>query len=720
MRAVSVLIGIALLLIASIVVSAWSSGELTFAQAWFSLLLSAFSAICLILRRNDLPAQTAALLLATLAVPFSGINPPEIQRLGPTAGPVLEFLWTAFLLLFPFAFLHFSFTFPLAGSWIERRPARQLWIYLPFLALLALNLLEVAEADAMSLLAYPLGFLTGLGVLLRRYRFSLTASERNRLRVILIGCLAGALPRLLAFLGSPQIPIVLQEGADVLLTIFPAALLIAVLKENFSDVSPAFRRLLILSLAGTGVVNVFYLTHLAATLFVEEGSPGSPAAFALSSSIALLACYPLLRWGGSFVTSRFEGPQYELDDSPEPAGDFQPIQPNPYVVGNPIRSAGMFFGRSEELQFIGRKLNNEREGCVIVLCGERRAGKTSILYQILNGRLGQDPLPAFIDLQGVVAADDGEFLQALSQSVDRAARRRGIELDPQALSRAKSYTGFAAYLEEYFKDPERPRLALLVDEYELIDSRIEQGSLSGEIRTYISGLLERFPRLHFVFTGSQPMQPHSPWKALLSRSAYREVSFLARPDAEALVRTPLRGKVVFQAGIAGQIWRLCRGHPFFTQLICQTLVDVLNEKGNRHADRRSLEETVNRVLENPPPQLLYQWANFSSDEKLALSALATLLRGPRAFAPPQRSERLFRSLPRDVSQSLDGTRIRMLFESLREDSVLERDQTRYRFRMDLLRLWVRSERNIWNVLNEVRPPASRASDAGPASHRPGA
>jgi hypothetical protein len=43
----------------------------------------------------------------------------------------------------------------------------------------------------------------------------------------------------------------------------------------------------------------------------------------------------------------------------------------------------------------------------------------------------------------------------------------------------------------------------------------------------------------------------------------------------------------------------------------------------------------------------------------------------------------------------------MHFENLRESSFLDRDQTRFRFTMDLMRLWVQSEHNIWKVLSEI-------------------
>jgi hypothetical protein len=44
----------------------------------------------------------------------------------------------------------------------------------------------------------------------------------------------------------------------------------------------------------------------------------------------------------------------------------------------------------------------------------------------------------------------------------------------------------------------------------------------------------------------------------------------------------------------------------------------------------------------------------------------------------------------------------MTLEALRQRLLLDRDQTRYRFRMDLLRLWIQVEHNVWNVLNEIQ------------------
>jgi hypothetical protein len=421
----------------------------------------------------------------------------------------------------------------------------------------------------------------------------------------------------------------------------------------------------------------------------------------LSSALAVVLVFPLLRWSGAYISAHFSA-RDEPEPIPEAGGlPFRPIEPNPYIVGNPVRSPEMFFGREEDFQFIRTKLRGERHGCVIVLCGERRTGKTSILYQILNGRLGQDFLPVFLDMQGMIVQRDAEFLDGLASRIREVIATycgSGRDILPAAVD---SYQDFNQFMDVAAGLAGHCRLVLLIDEYELIETKVKDAKLGGEIFSYFNSLLLRYPQLSFVFTGSKGLAVSGAWTALLERSIYRKISFLARKDAQELVRAPLQNRVFFTSGMVNDLLRLTHGHPFYTQAVCQTLVEVLNEQQSNMVNRRALDETVRRMLENPPPQLFYQWKSLSSPQKLVLSALATLLKKPRGYQSSDRVEKLLRSLPREYPCQLDTPIIRMHFETLRDGSVLDRDQAGYRFTMDLMRLWVQSEHNVWKVLSEV-------------------
>ncbi len=90
-----------------------------------------------------------------------------------------------------------------------------------------------------------------------------------------------------------------------------------------------------------------------------------------------------------------------LDDAPSVALTIGhgPRHPNPYIL-TPLTDGAGFFGRDAALQFVRNTLMSPYQN-VIVLFGQRRIGKTSLLHQLM--RPEQTP-PGFravyFDLQG--------------------------------------------------------------------------------------------------------------------------------------------------------------------------------------------------------------------------------------------------------------------------------------------------------------------------------
>ena len=55
---------------------------------------------------------------------------------------------------------------------------------------------------------------------------------------------------------------------------------------------------------------------------------------------------------------------------------------NPYIIGIPIRQKDKFYGRREIFYFIETQLRQNSK--IILLQGQRRIGKTSVIEQISN------------------------------------------------------------------------------------------------------------------------------------------------------------------------------------------------------------------------------------------------------------------------------------------------------------------------------------------------
>ncbi|MHC5914813.1 MAG: pentapeptide repeat-containing protein [Nostoc sp.] len=72
------------------------------------------------------------------------------------------------------------------------------------------------------------------------------------------------------------------------------------------------------------------------------------------------------------------------------------IKDNPYIYGDPVKEEIAFFGRQKELDQIIQSVTKPAKQDILIV-GERRTGKTSLLYQ-LDKRLGSPFIPVYIVL----------------------------------------------------------------------------------------------------------------------------------------------------------------------------------------------------------------------------------------------------------------------------------------------------------------------------------
>lgn len=384
---------------------------------------------------------------------------------------------------------------------------------------------------------------------------------------------------------------------------------------------------------------------------------------------------------------------------------------NPYIVGNPIKTREMFFGREDDFLFVSRKVGEGRSNQIVVLCGERRSGKTSILFQIMGGRLGPSFIPILIDMQMLAGTrGDGEFFHAIIRAGYAALETSGImdagdgEPDGEGVEHLVE-----AFLARVVKKAPGRTVLFLLDEYELIESKIGDGSLSPSTILYLAGILESAFPASFIFTGSTNLEDRDPaiWKTLLGKSAYRKISYLSPRDTERLITEPLRGAVQFPAAVVRSMYRLTAGQPFYTQVVCQNITDLLIDEQRDDPSTDDLERVVRDIVASPLPQMIYTWNSFSPQTRILLSSLAGTLDGPGASADNRRILRHIAS--NRILLPFSRERANVLLEDAYHREFLEKDDTSaYRFRMDIFRRWIVREHSIWKVAKEANVEFGRA------------
>ena len=200
---------------------------------------------------------------------------------------------------------------------------------------------------------------------------------------------------------------------------------------------------------------------------------------------------------------------------------------DPYIVGAPIDSADMFFGREEIIDQIRRSLRLDGPSTVILLEGNRRVGKTSILNQLqLPGRL-PGWIPVSCQFQGISGEATAQNLYRLvarqlilgvaergskhPPAVLRAVADAKTPLERWARSRELANTIEAEHPFERFEEllqialeVARPRrILLMLDEFEKIHEGIEQHTLSPLVPENFRYLFHTYPELSGILSGSR-------------------------------------------------------------------------------------------------------------------------------------------------------------------------------------------------------------------------
>jgi AAA+ ATPase superfamily predicted ATPase len=97
---------------------------------------------------------------------------------------------------------------------------------------------------------------------------------------------------------------------------------------------------------------------------------------------------------------------------------------NPYIAGNPVRGQEKFIGRADVLRDVERTLRHPDENA-IVLFGQRRIGKTSVLLNVERELAAkQEYTPIYFDLQDKAALPLAEVLYQMAQKSPSSPKPR--------------------------------------------------------------------------------------------------------------------------------------------------------------------------------------------------------------------------------------------------------------------------------------------------------
>ncbi len=376
---------------------------------------------------------------------------------------------------------------------------------------------------------------------------------------------------------------------------------------------------------------------------------------------------------------------------------FKPIDPNPYVVGRPLQKGSVFFGREETFENIRRNLSGKHQDNILVLYGQRRTGKTSILYQ-LRHHLNQRFIPVLIDMQGILDEGLSAFLYTIAQNIWRTLRDQGIELTRPEQVDFLEWPGIYfedIFLQKVFDNLQNQSLILMLDEFELLESRVEAGKLDAGVFDFLRHLMQHYSKLNFIFAGTHRLEEMSSdyWSFLFNIAIYIKVFSLDEKSARKLILEPTVESLEIDEIAVQKMLRLSAGHPHFLQLLCHGLVNYCNINHVSYVTIHQVNKVVEEVVETGGIYIDYIWRQSTTDEKLVLLTLNILISrdGFATFASLQRYLDGY-NLPVNILASI---------RSLMSREIIVEESPGYNFKIGLVQKWLERNKTIDGTLRET-------------------
>jgi tetratricopeptide (TPR) repeat protein len=372
------------------------------------------------------------------------------------------------------------------------------------------------------------------------------------------------------------------------------------------------------------------------------------------------------------------------------------IARNPYVIGVPLTDDTAFYGRQEVFEFIKDVLDAEKQN-VIVLYGQRRIGKTSVLHR--GARWLQERgrfFPVYYDLQGKSGLRLGEVLSNLAQTL---ARRLNVpEPDSALFDDDGRYFG-ERFLPLAFTHLDGRRLVLLIDEFDVLGDELASPDAASEtLFPYLQALIVNQPQIGFVFVvGRRIEELATHFQAIFKQAVYRRVGHLKPEESNALIVGAARGMVTYDEDAVRGIHSLAAGHPYFTQLLCFEAFNAVRANGSPRVTAQVVEDVVTRAIESGHGALNWFWEGLPRAERFILSAIAQV-----SDASGMATKDDVRRLLEDHRILLSGLELKDAPDRLVEWEMLRRSgPDAYQFVVELVRRWVVQERPLSSARRDI-------------------
>lgn len=400
---------------------------------------------------------------------------------------------------------------------------------------------------------------------------------------------------------------------------------------------------------------------------------------------------------------------------------------SPYTRGAAVKNPKMVFGRTELIESMIGMIRDGNDDLVggrcIVIYGQKRSGKTTILYQ-LNKAVGQHfdghaGLPICIDLgsMGDIVDDPAHpgqflanFLAKMASKMNLVVRRRtykefsermreeGIECPSESLPLSKNPTGkFYTYLDDYLRvlkawNP-HANLIFFLDEFTyLYPYIVEKKSVDVSFLKFWKAFMQTSDCLAIIVGQNYMGQLLGLLPNEFGAYPQIQISYLSEQAVKDMITKPLDEasghRVEVNDAAVHAMYRASAGNPYFQMILCSWLVDHLNRQSITHVTEGVVKEMIEERIDREDQEFLSEEELFqplvadvgNMREEMNKNVLISLVENDRNAHGITKDQ--FANEP-ELQQDKEE-----LLMNLRRRGILDFEDGRYRIRAGLVHHWI--------------------------------
>jgi len=277
---------------------------------------------------------------------------------------------------------------------------------------------------------------------------------------------------------------------------------------------------------------------------------------------------------------------------------------NPYKAGEPVTDSQMFFGRGNLLNELEETLINSTNNC-IVLYGQKRTGKSSVFYHLKN-RLKENFIIINFSIGSGVNSINS-FYKTIQNKIIEYVEEKILDkemLEYVEKTKVEDMTDFIRFLRKSSKlininKSKKLEYLLMIDEFTYLYRYIKENIIEKSFMDSWKAMLEE--NLFKVALIGQDTMPNfiKAFPNQFGIAKEKRISYLDKKSCEDLILNPIRtkgNKSIYLEESYQIIYELTSGQPYYTQMLCEKIVNFINEEQKIYITIATIEYVKEELL----------------------------------------------------------------------------------------------------------------------------